>query len=181
MIAISARRFIDENDKLISRVDIYAGIVGLRNALVENIAFNNTIVLNLDGMKTLKKFPPGPSPYFDSWIYLLFSTLGSIERIDRPLVKYRLHENNLVGVHGISEIFEARESLKLKVSQVREFQQKTFTELSRKDRILIENFLAISDEVGIVRRIFLAFRFAFGFRRQSKLHTVLFLLLLIAN
>jgi glycosyltransferase involved in cell wall biosynthesis len=176
-IAISARSFINSEDSVINRNDNYSGKMGLSNALVENIAFGNTIVMNLEGMKILKKFLPGKTPYFDSWLYLLFSSIGSVERLSEPLVQYRLHADNLVGVNSVSGIAQARRSIKNKRSQVEEFREKLDFELDSEKKELIDNFLSISKTSNFLEKIRIMRKL--NIVRQKKLHTLATCILLL--
>ena len=74
-----------------------------RNALVQNIAAGNTIVLNSAAISLLKNCESGLSvPLHDWWTYLLVSSAGGQIIFDQePSLLYRQHGRNLLGAcHG---------------------------------------------------------------------------------
>ncbi|GEM_PF-2277511 len=96
---VTSRRFyIDEEGREIGTSPTLRRPPSWRNAFIENIAYGNTIVLNPKGLEliTLKAIPT--DVYFDAWIYLLLSSVGTVITLDEPLVRYRLHENNQIGI-----------------------------------------------------------------------------------
>lgn len=73
------------------------------NALVENIAFGNTIVLNEAAARAAQQTAAAASevPFHDWWLYLLVSGIGGTVIHDpRPGLLYRQHEDNAVGSGG---------------------------------------------------------------------------------
>ena len=71
-----------------------------RNALVENIACGNTIVLNTAALDLIRRSPPEADavPFHDWWIYLLISGAGGqVIHDPAPQVLYRQHPGNALG------------------------------------------------------------------------------------
>ena len=73
---------------------------GFRNALVENIAGGNTIVLNKAALDLIRQSPPAADRVFahDWWIYLLVTGAGGHVIYDPvPHILYRQHGANQIG------------------------------------------------------------------------------------
>ena len=74
---------------------------GLRNALIENIAHGNTIVLNPAAARLAQGAALRTGPVFahDWWLYLLISACGGqvIHDNGPPLIHYRQHGGNAIG------------------------------------------------------------------------------------
>lgn len=71
-----------------------------RNALVENIATGNTIVLNRAALDLIRRSPPEAGAVFahDWWLYLLITGAGGqVIHDPDPQILYRQHGANLVG------------------------------------------------------------------------------------
>ena len=70
-----------------------------RNALVENIATGNTIVINNAARDILARFSkPATVWAHDWWTYLVLTGVGGLIQYDpMPTVNYRQHRQNLVG------------------------------------------------------------------------------------
>jgi hypothetical protein len=71
-----------------------------RNALVENIACGNTIVLNAAALDLIRQTPPEADtvPFHDWWIYLLISGAGGqVIHDPTPQILYRQHPGNALG------------------------------------------------------------------------------------
>lgn len=68
------------------------------SALVENIAFGCTIVLNKLARDLLCSFPvPTCALMHDWWIYLAMIAMGKVVYDETPRIKYRQHSKNVVG------------------------------------------------------------------------------------
>lgn len=70
----------------------------LRNALVENVASGNTMVMNLPLLQALRRIHPEHTVLHDWSTYLAASACGGEIGFDaRPCLLYRQHEGNVVG------------------------------------------------------------------------------------
>lgn len=81
--------------------------LGFRNALVENVAFGNTILLNPAAARQARQAALRTGPVFahDWWLYLLITGAGGCILFDRgaPRLLYRQHSGNALGAgHGIA-------------------------------------------------------------------------------
>jgi rhamnosyltransferase len=92
------RRVIDVKGSEIRCSQIRVRVLNLKNALVENVVFGNTILLNQQGVDLIRSHKSSNLFIYDSYIYLIFSCFGQITFIQKPLTDYRLHNNNLVGI-----------------------------------------------------------------------------------
>lgn len=75
-------------------------VPSFRNALVENIAGGNTIVLNKAALTLIRQSPPVADSVFahDWWIYLLVTGSGGQVIYDpMPHILYRQHSSNQIG------------------------------------------------------------------------------------
>ncbi|WP_158585663.1 glycosyltransferase [Pseudooceanicola sediminis] len=73
------------------------------NALVENVAFGNTLVLNGAAARIARQAAPLANGIYshDWWLYQLLTGAGAISLMDRePSVLYRQHEGNAIGAQG---------------------------------------------------------------------------------
>lgn len=94
-------------NRVLSR--LYTRPFGFRNALLQNIAAGNTIVLNRAAADLARRaapyamHPPGVQGH-DWWLYQLITGAGGrVIQDDRPTLYYRQHGRNLVGAnHGFS-------------------------------------------------------------------------------
>lgn len=76
--------------------------LGLRNALVQNVATGCTVVLNAPARALLRAAAPVPAGSFhDWWSYLLVAAAGGAVLYDpEPSLLYRQHPGNLVGAEA---------------------------------------------------------------------------------
>lgn len=70
---------------------------GLPNLLTENLARGCTIVLNRKLMNLLKQSNLDEIYMHDWWAVLVAKTCGKVEFINTTAIKYRIHEENVVG------------------------------------------------------------------------------------
>lgn len=68
------------------------------NALVQNVATGATIVLNRSAAALLREAPPRHTVMHDSWCYLVMSGCGDVIYDAHPVMAYRQHAANAVGV-----------------------------------------------------------------------------------
>jgi len=78
-----------------------AGPKELRNALVENIATGNTVVLNNAAINLLKASKSPARIIHDWWAYLVVTATGGKIIFDSlPVILYRQHDYNIIGSPG---------------------------------------------------------------------------------
>jgi hypothetical protein len=80
--------------------------------------------------------------HYDSWIYLLLSNFGKCKNINEPLVQYRIHENNQVGIRKLD--FNKFELSALHfVRQASYLSQVSKQSLSEKNQLILANFISV--------------------------------------
>jgi glycosyltransferase involved in cell wall biosynthesis len=113
-VVFSRREHIDETGTTIGKSSSLLKPISISNAVVENIAYGNTMVMNLEFQKKISLFIPETFVMHDSWIYLYAMTLGEAVRLESTNVRYRIHSRNSVGIRS-------KFNLKKAVSGIRNF------------------------------------------------------------
>ena len=91
-------QFVDENLKPIGLSPGIKRAPSFSNALVQNIASGNTMVMNKSVMLALKKVQPKHSVWHDWTTYLVATAMGGLVWFDRtPSLLYRQHARNVIG------------------------------------------------------------------------------------
>lgn len=70
------------------------------NAVVENILYGCTLILNKSAINILRAARPSRVLMHDWWIYLVISAFGVVLFDKNPSIRYRLHSGNTIGYHG---------------------------------------------------------------------------------
>ncbi len=108
----SQRLFIDNSNRIIGASKKLRRSPSFKNAMFENIAPGNTLLLNNQAINAINRYQDAPIEHYDSWIYLLLTFVGEVEYIHQPLLRYRIHETNLVGLrkYNVSRFLDSTES-----------------------------------------------------------------------
>jgi glycosyltransferase involved in cell wall biosynthesis len=95
-------RKVDESNQELGFSPLFTRPPGFANALVQSIASGNTMVFNRAARHLLQIAGPSlPVAAHDWWTYLLVSGAGGQVLYDPlPTVRYRQHEDNLIGTKG---------------------------------------------------------------------------------
>ncbi len=171
MAVTSQRLHINSVGVIIGKSRKLRSAPSFKNAMVENIAPGNTILMNNRAIKLINKFPNPAVEHYDSWVYLLISAFGKVEWLSQPLVKYRIHSNNYVGLrkHSLNRIVK---SVSIFVDQVIYFRMV----LPSGENILLEEkaelFIKARNEKSILKRFFVIQRI--GFKRQGLIDQIIF-------
>ena len=98
----SRTRVVDATDKPICRAPLFEKTPSFANALMQNIGGGNTMVFNEAARKLLITAGDKINVVtHDWWVYLLVSGCGGQVLYDvTPTVRYRQHDNNLVGMNS---------------------------------------------------------------------------------
>lgn len=93
---------VDQNNRFIKLSNNLCSLPSFKNALVQNIASGNSMVLNRSARDLVVKYGYSVLPYaHDWWLYLLISGAGGLVYFDqRPLVRYRQHNSNIIGMNS---------------------------------------------------------------------------------
>jgi glycosyltransferase involved in cell wall biosynthesis len=112
-LVTSRRNYIDENGRNLGVSPNLRKPASWKNAFIENVAYGNTILLSPNGLDLFRSKTIPEDVYFDAWIYCVFSSVGEVIILDEPLVDYRLHENNQIGLRKNNlSLDHARNSIK---------------------------------------------------------------------
>ena len=90
---------VDARNQHIGYSPLFAKAPGFRNALVQNVAGGNTMVFNRAARELLQRAGDNVQAVtHDWWAYMVVTGCGGQVHYDRyPTVRYRQHENNLIG------------------------------------------------------------------------------------
>jgi glycosyltransferase involved in cell wall biosynthesis len=112
LMSFCSRIHINSRGHVIGRSKTLRIGPSFKNALVENVSPGNTILLHPKAVNVIKKFHDPKVMYYDAWTYLLISGIGNCAYLKTPLVYYRLHNSNLVGIRKfrLGRILEKIES-----------------------------------------------------------------------
>jgi glycosyltransferase involved in cell wall biosynthesis len=150
-IVFSRRKYLHSSGKSVGISSKLKKSPSFGNALIENIAFGNTVLLNLPAIKVVNTYVFPDIAHYDSWIYLLISNFGKCKNINEPLVHYRIHENNQVGLRKLSlKRFEL--SALHFIHQASYLSQVSKPALSEKNRLILANFISVLQAKGKGRK-----------------------------
>lgn len=125
--------------------------IGKRNAIIQNVVTGCSVVINRNFSDLLIKNKPNIEKIemHDSWMYLVCMFFGEFIYDDVSYIKYRQHENNVVGIpsNKIDMLVQSFKNLKKEIDmqihrqQTLEFYEVFKSELSIVDKKKIERFL----------------------------------------
>ena len=168
-LVFSKRKYIDSFGKFRKEPKELRIKPSFQNALIENIAPGNTMLLNSAAISLINTFEDPAIAHFDSWIYLLISAFGECHYISSPLVNYRIHANNSIGLRkiGIKPPFT---SVKAFATQASYFNKVLGNEILPKNREELIRFLKIFENENAFKRIIQILRTPLI--RQSKIDVI---------
>lgn len=176
MVVISQRLHIDPNGKCIGKSKRLRRQPSFENAMMENIAFGNTMMLNNMAVKLINGIPEPQVEHYDSWIYLLVSTFGKIVEVPQPLTYYRIHSKNSVGLRKIS-VQSVRVSVNNFVNQNIYLVENVSKENEYKKFQRLELFNLLELETSLILRYRIIQRISF--KRQRFVDQIILKLVLI--
>jgi glycosyltransferase involved in cell wall biosynthesis len=98
-LACGNRRLTDTyKGNFIQAADMKPVKLSFENALIQNIVYLHSVVLNRAGFELVQKNVEAPIVYLDAWFYLIFINFGDIFYNPQPLLTYRIHPNNTIGL-----------------------------------------------------------------------------------
>jgi glycosyltransferase involved in cell wall biosynthesis len=176
MAATSKRLYIDDESHVIGISPNLRFKPCFENAMVENIAPGNTILINRKAIELINSFKSPRIFHYDSWIYLLVSAFGDVIHIQEPLTRYRIHSSNSVGLRKINfKRFVA--SVNSFVDQSMFFHESSAKNLNKQQQNLLDKFVKIPTAKGKFRKTFLICKFPI--RRQRRLDQIGFKVILL--
>ncbi len=175
-IVFSRRRYINVNSQEIGISRRMKRETSFMNALVENSAPGNTQVLNSEAVLLINRLSKFNISHYDAWTYLLISAFGQCKCVDEPLVRYRIHSENIVGIRkfNICKFLGATDHYYNQALNFRDAIKSAELNVKLNE---VEAFLKFAEEPQLFRRFLQSFRA--DFHRQSKLDNVLLKCLVI--
>jgi len=167
-LVFSDRAYIDEDGVPIKKGEKGNLIPDFNNALVENICYGNTQLLN-SSLRDLVLSVDATPKFFDLWIYLIASAFGEVKRVDSQLVDYRIHNHNTIGLgkknltHYKNLVIDSRDQCIL-------FSQ-NFKSLDQEKQNYIEIYMKIFSSKWLAQRFYYSYKSKIF--RQSKFQTIL--------
>ena len=178
-MVFSRRIYIDEQNREIGISPKANRKISFRNALVENIAAGNTQLLNNAAIKTMIRFQNSKVQYYDSWTYLSISAFGECRYLDEPLVRYRIHGNNSVGLRRleISRILKSVDSYYNQALNFKELLDLNGLDVERRD---LEAFLRTIEYPSRLGRLLISLKHDFYRQRCLDNYFLVFLIMIRA-
>jgi glycosyltransferase involved in cell wall biosynthesis len=150
----SKRLYIDASGGIIGVTKKLRKSPSFENAIVENVVPGNTVLINNLAISLINKYPNPAVRHYDSWIYLILSYFGGINYIDLPLVKYRIHEGNHVGLrkYGFGRFLDSAENYLI---QARYLGKIVGPNLSQDKNPVLADLISIFEKKGKAQKAFL--------------------------
>jgi hypothetical protein len=168
MLIISERELIDEKGFALMTNKKRNVSPRFNNALVQNVAYGNTQLLN-PSLRDLVLSHGAGAKYFDSWVYLIACAYGEVKRVDKKLVSYRIHGSNAIGM-GKKSIKNLIEILIDSRDQCFLF-SKVFKNADEEKKVLMEVYLKVFHSRWFFQRFY--FSLMCRISRQSKVETII--------
>ena len=149
----SKRLYIDASGAIIGTSRKPRKSPSFENAIVENVVPGNTVLINNMAISLINKYPNPAVVHYDSWIYLLLTYFGQINYIDQPLVKYRIHEGNHVGLrkYGFDRFLDSAENYLI---QARYLSKIVGMNLGQDKNPALANIISLYEKKGKVQKAF---------------------------
>jgi glycosyltransferase involved in cell wall biosynthesis len=176
MITTCLRLHIDESGRVIGSSKDLRTPPSFLNAMFENIAPGNTVLLNNSAVKLINSLKNPPINHYDSWIYLLISCFGKVNITSSHLVMYRLHQKNSVGLRKKSFRL-SRKAISNYLNQQSFLLGEQYEILPEENRERLIRISSFVKEKNFAKRILLIKNIQIG--RQSNLDEVIFKFLIL--
>jgi glycosyltransferase involved in cell wall biosynthesis len=172
----SRTQLIDVEGKVIGLSKLTPDDLSFNNALVQNFACGNSMVINQQLRDVLQFAGPNLDIVsHDWWLYLLATAIqGNVIFDDQPFIHYRQHKNNMVGEDS-SISAKLKRMNKILSGQRKGWMQRNLIALKTieckmsKDFVKTTEYLAAIKDCSIFQRILILKRI--DLRRQSKYQT----------
>jgi hypothetical protein len=174
-LAFSRRTFIDSKNNVIGSSKKLSKAPSFANALVENIAPGNTILLNREAAKLVNLCFTNAICHYDSFTYLIISAFGRCVFVDKALVRYRIHSENSIGLRKL-DIKSTRASIICYTRQWQILDASRHKVVEEEDKAILNSHLNILEEkstISLLRSIFML-----RVIRQSRFDTYIFKIIL---
>jgi len=181
----SRTRLVDEELRFIALGRGISRPVGLKNAVLQNIATGCTVVLNREAVDALKVKRPDIKNInmHDWWIYLVISGLGEVIFDNESYIDYRQHDSNVIGGSSGIKFWVSRFKRVLKrdkeeiTLQLKEFLEVYSSDIPVEQVAMCREFI----DIGASHNFFKRIRYALisPLYRQSLFDDLLFRILLV--
>ena len=153
----SKRLYINDTGRVIGASKKPRKSPSFENAIVENVVPGNTLLINNLAISLINGYPNPSVKHYDSWIYLLITCFGRIHYIDVPLVRYRVHQGNLVGLrkYGFHKFLNSAENYLIQAKYLR---QKVGPNLSHEKNSALEDLILIDEKRNKIQKAFLVIK-----------------------
>lgn len=173
-------RYADAHLRPLGLSELPCHPLSFRNALTRNMATGCTIVMNRAARELVLDVVPAPGDLHDAWAYLVVSAFGTVIYDPEPMLEYRQHGTNVIGVPPMSvrlvRLF-TRKRTGVRLRRARRFRRLFGDRLRKEDRRVLEDFLR--SRRSVLDRV----RYAVSMDRQRArlTHDLAFRLLFIAG
>lgn len=174
-LAFSRRTLIDCKNTVIGSSKKLKKEPSFANALVENIAPGNTILLNKEAAKLITHFITDQICHYDSFAYLIISALGRCIFVDENLVRYRIHPYNSIGLRKF-DLKSTKAAIICYVRQWQKIDELIYNFMKDEDKTILDSHLKILEEKRTIPRLFSISMLRVI--RQNKLDALIFKALL---
>ncbi len=167
----SATTLIDESLNVLGKSHAACPVSSFKNALAQNIAGGNTMVINRKMRELLLKIGNVEIVSHDWWIYLICTGVGGVFYFDeRPEILYRQHTNNLVGANS-SRKAQLQRLKHLMHGRYKRWMEVNLNALERARPVLKKENIITMEQLASLRRMPFPLRlvelYRSGIRRQS--------------
>lgn len=165
----SQRLFIDNSGKEIGTSKKLRKSPSFENAMFENVAPGNTLLLNNQAINVINRFQSPPVKHYDSWIYLLLTFVGEVEYIHQPLLRYRIHETNIVGLrkYNVRRFLDSTESY---LSQIRFLYEINEKDLKQGQKSALTELILMGENKSKIKKVFSILKYPL--ERQRRIDQV---------
>jgi glycosyltransferase involved in cell wall biosynthesis len=174
-LAFSRRTFIDSKNNVIGSSKKLRKAPSFANALVENIAPGNTILLNKEAATLVNLCFTNETCHYDSFTYLIISAFGRCIFVDKALVRYRIHSENSIGLRKF-DIKSTKASIICYIRQWQILDASRHKVLEDENKAILNSHLNILEEkrtIPLLRSIYML-----RVIRQSRFDTYIFKIIL---
>lgn len=136
----------------------------LNRLLIYNIPFGCTMMFN-KAFKMLVKSIPKEAILHDHWLALTAVTMAKYRAIAQPLMQLRNHEKSVTRASqstikklqkNLVNLFTKKEHrfwLDIRIKQAKKLKEQYYSQLSKKDNAILNDFIALEHQNGLSRKI----------------------------
>ena len=152
-LAFSRRILINSEDTVIGSSKVLKKEPSFSNALVENIAPGNTILLNRGAARLINRYVTDEICHYDSFAYLIISALGRCIFLDENLVRYRIHAQNSIGLRKF-DLKSTNAAVNCYVRQMEEINRLIRDLIKDEDKAILDSYIKILEKKRTIPLLF---------------------------